>query len=109
MTVVLFPPCEPVCVCVSSGQHVVLETPNIAITNTPGFLSTLPGVYLAVDILCHYDSVATVQDPVIQLDSHVVEIKMKAEFRGRCGPSKGRQTEVYSMLTAPLKAKYINK
>lgn len=65
----------------------VLDTPTVAGTTAEEVLSTLPGcIFLSVAIFCHSDSIATVQDAVMKLH---VEIKMKANLKGGCGPSKG--------------------
>ena len=44
-------------------------------------------VCLSVDRFCQRDSETSVQEAVTKHYRYVVEIKMKAKFEGRCGPT----------------------
>ena len=79
---VLFSPCESVCVCVSR-HTAVLETPTVAGTSTEVVSRTSAGVYfrLSVNWFCQHES----QPCAMSSWACTAEIKMEAEFKDACG------------------------
>ena len=78
-------------VCESYWQIVALETPFKS-------CGRYWYVCLPVDRFCQYISITTAHDAITKVHRFVVEIKIKAEFKDRCGPCKGPKI----MWPAPL-------